>query len=84
MKRIFSFLLLTVLSLGLVACQQPGEKEHEHEFINGACECGELHDCEYYKGQCTCGKLEPSTGPVDPNNIPTPYTDQLKLTANYE
>ena len=82
MKRIISFLLLTVISLGLVACQQPSEK-HEHEFANGKCECGELHDCKYYKGQCTCGKLEPSSGPVDEDNIPTPYTDSLKLTANY-
>jgi micrococcal nuclease len=82
MKRIISFFLLTVISLGLVACQQPSEK-HEHEFVNGKCECGELHDCKYYKGQCTCGKLEPSSGPVDENNIPTPYTDSLKLTANY-
>ena len=84
MKRIINFFLLTIFSLMVVGCQQPGgEKEHEHEYVNGSCECGELHNCEYYKGQCECGKKEPSSGPVDQDNIPTPYTDQLKLTANY-
>lgn len=83
MKRIINFLLLTVLSIGLVSCQQPGNDKHEHEFINGSCECGEIHDCDYYLGKCVCGKLEPSTGPVDQDNIATPFTDQLKLTASY-
>ena len=84
MKRIINFFLLTIFSLMVVGCQQPGgEKEHEHEYVNGSCECGELHNCEYYKGQCECGKKEPSSGPVDQDNIPTPYTDQIKLTANY-
>ena len=56
MKKIVSFLLI-ILSLALFACQTP----HEHEFVNGACECGEKHNCVYVEGVCECGALEPHT-----------------------
>lgn len=80
MKRIISFILLMVFTLGVVGCQQPSE--HTHEYINGSCECGELHDCEYYQGKCTCGKVQPSTDNPG-GEIQTPFTNQLKLTAAY-
>ena len=36
------------------------ETPHEHEYVNGKCECGELdpeHVHAYVKGQCVCGQI---------------------------
>jgi micrococcal nuclease len=67
-----------------LGCQVPGGNPHKHEFINGSCECGELHDCEFYQGKCECGKVQQSGGTEQPGDeIKTPYTDKLKLTASY-
>lgn len=84
MKKIISFLLLTVFSLGILGCQVPGGNPHKHEFVNGSCECGELHDCEFYQGKCECGKVQQTGGTEQPGDeIETPFTDKLKLTASY-
>lgn len=81
MKKIITFLLLTVFTLGMVGCQPSA---HTHEFKYGKCECGEIHDCTYVDGKCECGKIDPSSQPNlgDPE-IETPYTDELKLTASF-
>jgi len=44
-------------------------EEHVHEFVNGSCECGELHDCQFVDGKCECGKeedvvVEPTKGTI--------------------
>ena len=48
------------------------EAPHEHEFVNGKCECGEIdpeHEHEYVDGECECGEKEPTEGkPQNPNN----------------
>ena len=42
------------------------EDVHEHKFVDGKCECGELdpnweapHEHEFVDGKCECGELEP-------------------------
>lgn len=52
--------------------------EHEHEFIDGKCECGELdpnyeppldeHEHEFINGECSCGEKESTTNEPDKNN----------------
>lgn len=57
MKKILSVLFLIIFTFAFIACETP----HEHNFVNGSCECGEKHDCEYVDGKCECGALEPHT-----------------------
>ena len=42
------------------------ELEHEHEFVNGKCECGEIdpdyvepHEHVFVNGKCECGEIDP-------------------------
>ena len=49
------------------------EDPHEHEFVEGKCECGETdpnyvpHEHEFVEGKCECGE-------TDPNYVPHEHT----------
>ena len=43
------------------------EEPHEHEFVDGKCECGEVdpnweapHEHEFVNGKCECGEVDPN------------------------
>ena len=62
----FLVILMCVLVLSLTACKN----KHEHVYVEGKCECGEVdpnyvppHVHEYVEGKCECGE-------VDPNYVP--------------
>ena len=50
------------------------EKElpHEHNFLDGKCECGEVdpnyvppHVHEFFEGKCSCGEIDPNYVPQE-------------------
>ena len=50
----------------LVYRHNMGDEPHEHEFVDGKCECGEIdpeyeapHEHEFVDGKCECGELDP-------------------------
>ncbi|MBR2890870.1 MAG: thermonuclease family protein [Bacilli bacterium] len=85
MKKIFIYILTFVFMLGLSGCEMGGgtgtggggDTPHTHEFVNGKCECGEVEDTG-----STGGEID-NTKVVTDDQLKTPYTDDLKLTASY-
>lgn len=62
MKKIFLVIIL-VFAIFMICCG-----EHEHEFINGYCECGlaEIpHEHKFVDGKCECGAIEPHSHKYD-------------------
>lgn len=55
MKKLIFSILLLVITFGIFACNDP----HEHNYVNGVCECGEQepHTHKYVDGACACGEL---------------------------
>ena len=54
-------------NMELIIVLQEHEPEHEHKFIDGECECGEIdpdyekpvHEHEFVDGECECGETDP-------------------------
>lgn len=66
MKKILIIMLIALL-FGVYSCKNRGnDNNHEHEFIDGKCECGETdpnyteHIHTYVDGKCSCGELDPN------------------------
>ena len=65
MKKILIIMLICLL-FSVSSCKNRGNNSHEHEFIEGKCECGEIdsnykeHTHSYVDGKCECGKLDPN------------------------
>ena len=58
---------------------------HEHEFIEGKCECGEVdpdyvpHEHEYVEGKCECGEEDPNyTSSTEPAAKPNSFMAFIK------
>ena len=56
--------------------------QHEHEFINGECNCGELHDCVFNEGVCECGAEDPNYVPPVSESTWQLVTDINELHEN--
>lgn len=63
----YIFLIITLFSLGLIyGCDNGGENPHNHNFVEGKCECGESdpnyippHNHNFVNGICDCGEKDP-------------------------
>ena len=74
---IVSLLFLIILGIiGYFVYPIVVELLHEHGFIEGKCECGELdpnyvppHIHEYIDGVCSCGKLDESTSVIQSDTL---------------
>ncbi len=77
MKKILFYILTFVLMFGLVGCQNDTDKKdpHTHSYTNGVCECGETDP--NYNPDINKDEV------VKDEDLKTPYTDKLKLTASY-
>ena len=86
MKKILTYIFTFVFMLSLVGCEMGGSKNpdenpggtetpHVHKYVNGVCECGEVETPSN-------GELD-NTKVVTDEQLKTPYTDNLKLTASY-
>ena len=70
MRRYLIF-IICILSLLITGCKNKNNNEpHEHNFIEGTCECGESdpnyvppHVHEYVEGECQCGETDPNYVP---------------------
>ena len=61
---IFIICLCTVITTG---CKNKCSNNHEHVFVEGKCECGEIdanyqppHTHNYVEGVCPCGQKDPN------------------------
>ncbi len=64
------------------------EVPHEHEFVEGKCECGEIdpdyvepHEHEFVEGKCECGEIDPDyvepQPPVDGGEGPVDFFQMI-------
>ena len=75
MKKFWQLMLVVMFAFVLVGCGGGGDTsgtdepdDHEHVFVDGKCECGEVDpnasvECEhdYFEGVCTkCGTKDPN------------------------
>ena len=75
MKKFVLFIILLLISFTLCSCgddSQGGTNNppHEHEFVEGVCNCGvedpnyvPPHKHEFVKGECECGEKDPDYVP---------------------
>lgn len=73
-KSIKSFLIFVFVCFGvfaLASCEMPqnpnkDKEEHQHEYVEGKCECGaidpneQVHVHKFVEGVCSCGKVDPN------------------------
>ena len=65
MKKILIIMLICLL-FSVSSCKCGENNKHEHEFIEGKCECGEVdpnystHTHNYIDGKCECGEVDPN------------------------
>ena len=84
MKKIFTYIFTFVFMLGLVGCEMGGSKNPGEN--PGGTDAPHVH--EYVNGKCSCGETDPNQGGnnnglITDEELKTPYTDKLKLTASY-
>ena len=59
-------IMLICLLFSVSSCKCGENNKHEHEFIEGKCECGEVdpnystHTHNYIDGKCECGEVDPN------------------------
>ena len=78
MKRIISLVVCLALCLSMAimlgSCSLinkiTGKDKHEHNFVDGKCECGETdpeyvppHEHNFVDGKCECGESDPNYVP---------------------
>ena len=63
---VFAFASCDVISQYIPGINQP-EPEHQHDFVDGSCECGEAdpnyvapHEHNFVEGKCECGEADPN------------------------
>ncbi|MBQ2875669.1 MAG: DUF4886 domain-containing protein [Clostridia bacterium] len=75
MKKLLFLITVLALIFTLVSCGEDGDSKpntppHEHEFVEGKCECGESdpdyvppHEHVFVDGKCECGEADPDYVP---------------------
>ena len=84
MKKILTYIFTFVFMLGLVGCEMGGSNNPGEN--PGGTDAPHVH--EYVNGKCSCGATDPNhggsnNGLITDEELKTPYTDKLKLTASY-
>ena len=71
----------------ITACKN----KHEHNFIEGKCECGDIdpnykppHTHNYVEGKCDCGEIDPNYKPPHTHNYVEGKCDCGEIDPNYE
>ena len=69
----------------------PEPPVHEHEFVEGKCECGEIdpnyvppHVHEFVEGKCECGETDPNYVPPHVHNFVEGKCECGEIDPNYE
>ena len=90
-NRLLALLLALVMlmSVVLTGCIKP---PHEHNFVDGKCDCGESdpnynpnHTHNYVDGKCECGATDPSYKPEEDLTFKLPYASgtSLRMATGY-
>ncbi len=76
LSLILCFTLLFSLTACVVDDGDNNEPPHEHNFVEGICECGEEdpnyeppHEHNFVEGECACGEEDPNYEPPHEHNF---------------
>ena len=67
---------MRAVSNAIMLVEKPKAEEHQHNFVEGKCECGEIdpnyqppHEHSFTEGKCECGATDPEyVAPENPGN----------------
>ena len=75
MKKIM-LIFICIMMCFVCSCKNRNNNSHEHNFVEGKCECGEIdsnyvppHVHEFIKGKCECGETDETYVPPHVHNF---------------
>ena len=76
MNKLWKFSIIIFVLFFMFSCNGGENDQHQHQFIEGKCECGEVdsnyqeHVHEFVDGECSCGEVDPNYEElIDFNNL---------------